>query len=360
MRKSIALLFLFVFSTLFSSCLFFLLIPHSDMTESDRLRGKQIVNYPDWIVGNKYSMYNNGSSFFVKDNNFPDLVESYFPYFGSSKWIECNETSAKSLLSLIPNAIIDSNYDGKFRVDVFGQYIILYFDKAIDNYHLAGKYFYNWYGNAKNINDIDVEIEQSDENIFSYNAYLKKSLYESTKDAKKVKVTFTKIDDETYNYKLDFENEEFFECEIMNPKNMFFSKWLVDFDFSKNQFPVSYSLKNQTNDDIFLFEFLSADTYLSSTGPNGKYLFSPSGYVNAKWFIDGISLKEFDSEQNKASFNIYDCNGERTDFADYFEIHVKSRDDVELTFYKLNSNNEPVVVKSYSAPELVWDWDWEY
>ena len=70
--------------------------------------------------------------------------------------------------------------------------------------------------------------------------------------------------------------------------------------------------------------------------------------------FEGFSLLGVSEDKSKISFNFLDSS--ESDFADYFEIHVKSKDDVELTFYKLNKEEQPIVVQSYSKPELVWKW----
>ena len=350
MKKCIALVLIVATILLIISCPIFF---HSDMTNLDKLEGKKIINYPNWIR-DKYSKYYNDCSFFIKDNSFIDLVVSHPLYLGSSDWIKCDSSNAKVILDIIPNDVIDKNYGGYFRIDLYGQYIVIYFDKLNDDGELVGKYFYNWIGNAKFKSDIDIEIPQEDDEHFLYDSYLKKSIYESVDKAIKVKITFTKINENTYKYKIDFDNENSFECEIMNSRNAM-SNRTIDFDFSKRGFPVSYEINEQGN-EIFLFEFLIGDTYLTEENSNNYYIFSPSGYVNSKWFIDGISLKEFNFNQKLVSFNVFGCKGENIDFADYFEIHVKSKDDVFLIFYKLDDDNQPVVVRSYSKPELQWKW----
>ena len=68
---------------------------------------------------------------------------------------------------------------------------------------------------------------------------------------------------------------------------------------------------------------------------------------------EGISFRGISEDRKRISFNLLDS--ESSGYADYFEVSVKSRSDVSVTFYRMDGE-EPVVVKSYGKPELYCKW----
>ncbi len=314
MKKTILIILGAIFSLSFIAC------PSNNLPEWLIENGQEIKNYPSWSTS---------------CNAF-------------SEWMDWQSEDGKRLHGLVDDSVISEEYAGKFRIGLSGQEIIIGFNNQKGDCIKL----YNWYGEVTSWNDSVVFVEQEDpDNKFIYDCYCKKQKSESNTESNKAKVEITKIDEQTFNFKQTVIDEVIINCEFKNlayycvdtDKNVYTTSTEVPVKFC-DYFPVDYFI----GDESFLY-FYPTDGSSSykkiACHPNDlfKYVYCP----------EGISFREVNEDKTSISFNLLDSA--QSDYIDYFEIQVNSKEDVKILFYKIE-NETAILQNKLEKPELKAEW----
>lgn len=310
MIKSKAIIFLLFVSLIFVSCP----APIPDWMSED---GQEICNYPEWTT---------------ECNAF-------------SLWMDWQSDDGERLHDLVDNTIIPDDFTGKFRIGICGQNITIGFNnKNGDCVRLR-----NWYGEVTNWQDSTVSIEQKNPDTYIYDCYCKKEKSESATAENKAAVEMTKIDGKSFHYKQTVAEKTVIACTFYNlnyfcEKNSTYTK-AADIPVKlSDYFPVEY----KTDGDSFLY-FYPVD----GSSSYKKIATSPSTLFRYIYCPEGVAFREINEEKNKISFNLLDSA--ESDYIDYFEIQVNSKDNVSISFYKM-TDDVPLLLKTLAKPDLHFVW----
>ena len=267
------------------------------------LRGKEISNYPEWLDPFQYTQC-----------------------IGISEWLDWQSDQGKKLHSYVPESVISSSYEGKFRLRLSGQGTILDFNDSNETGIII---LYNWVAKVKSCAN-GIDIPQKDiENKFEYDCYVKKSLYDGETDENKAVVVLTRLSDKTatineFNYNLKIKNKEIININLKN--NMPTKK--VYIDYSKHSWiPNVRNYIRRDNDK----GTLELDLYYYGCGTRKTACY------------EGISLRgEIDDVNKTISFNLLDAK--QSGFADYFTLKVTNDlKTASIIYYKLENDELKVV-----------------
>lgn len=265
------------------------------------LYGKEIHNYPAWLVPDSYSSVS---------------------CEGCSEWMDWQSDEGKLLHSYVPASLISDEYSGKFRLLVDGQSVHLSFNDANQT---RLRIFFFWVAEVTSC-DNSIEIPQEDiENKFEYDGYLKTSLKEERTEENKSHIVMTRIPDES------FEGNRFNYTLTVAGKEL-----------------INLNLKNGSTESVFID--YSEHSWIPTIWGYLKWnstLDSEKKYVSLGFWscYEGISLRgEIDDEKQEISFNLLDA--EQSGFADYFTLKVaEDKESAAITYYRLE-NGIPAVVRS--------------
>ena len=289
---------------------------------------------PDWMVENGQEI-----------KNYPSWTTNCNAF---SEWMEWQSEDGKRLHDLVDDLIISDEYAGKFRIGLIGQEIIIGFNNQKGNCIKL----YNWYGEVSTWNDSVVSVEQENPDFkFIYDCYCKKQKSESNTESNKAKVEITKIDEQSFNYYQTVSEKVIIDCEFKNlscfcvdlEKKIYTKPTEVPIKFCE-YFPIDYFVEEESF--LYFYPVDGSNSYKEITcTPNAlfKYIYCP----------EGISFREINEEKTKISFNLLDSS--QSNYIDYFEIQVNSKDDVKLLFYK-DENKTPILIKKLEKPDINFEW----
>ncbi|MCQ2582361.1 MAG: hypothetical protein MJ160_00495 [Treponema sp.] len=291
-------------------------------------------NLPEWII-------NNGQEI----KNFPSWTTSCNAF---SDWMDWQSEDGKRLHQLIDDTVIPDDYSGKFRIGLKGQEIIIGFnDQKGSCIEL-----YNWYGKVTSWNDSIVFVEQEDcDNKFIYNCYCKKQKSERTTETNISKVEITKIDDQSFYYKQTVSEKIIIDCKFQNlsyfcvdsEQNIYTTPTTVPIKLCQ-YFPIEFFIKDESF--LYFYPIDGSNEYKKiASHPNSlfKYIYCPEGY----------SFREINDEKTIISFNLLDSS--QSDYFDYFEIQVNSKEDVQILFYRIE-NGTTILLNKLEKPDLKYEW----
>lgn len=291
-------------------------------------------NIPEWMLENGQEI-----------KNYPSWATSCNAF---SEWMDWQSEDGKRLHHLVDDTIISDEYTGKFRIGLRGQEIIIGFNNQKgDCINL-----YNWYGEVSNWKDSIVSVEQENPDYkFIYDCHCKKQKSESNTDSNKAKVEITKIDDQSFNYNQTVSGKVIIDCEFKNlscfcddvEKNIYTKPIEIPIKFC-DFFPIEYFIEEESF--LYFYPVDGSSSYKEiACNPNDlfKYIYCP----------EGISLREINEDKTIISFNLLDSL--QSDYIDYFEIHVNSKEDVELLFYKEENETSNLLYK-LEKPDLKFEW----
>lgn len=291
-------------------------------------------NIPKWMIENGQEI-----------KNYPSWSTSCNAF---SEWMDWQSEDGRRLHNLVDDSIISDEYTGKFRIGLNGQEIIIGFNNPKGNYIKL----YNWYGEVTSWDDSVVFVEQEDpDNKFVYDCYCKKQKSESNTDNNKAKVEITKIDEQTFQYKQTVSEKVVIDCEFKNLKY-----FCVDLEQNFHTKPIEIPIKFC---DFFPIEYFSKEEsflYFNPIDGSGSYkkiAFHPNDLFRYIYCPEGISFREITEENSKISFNLLDST--QSDYINYFEIQVNSKEDVKIFFYK-EENGTPKLINKLEKPEIKFEW----
>lgn len=308
-RTSIYSLILLLFSFAFISC-------PCNIPEWMVENGKQIINFPEWTTS---------------CNAF-------------SSWMDWQSEDGKRLHDLVDDSIIADDFSGKFRIGLNGQDITIGFNNSKGDW----VNLYNWYGDVTNWDDSVVSIEQQNpDNKYIYDCYCKTQKTENETSENKSRVEITKIDNTKFHYKQDIVDKTVIDCDFYNRY-----EFCDDIYTEPTNVPVKFY-------EYFPFEFFDQNGSffyfypVDGSSSYKKIATTPNDFFRYIYCPEGISFKEINEAKDRISFNLLDA--EESDYIDYFEIHVISKKDVKIYFYKMN-DNQTVLVNTLEKPNLKFEW----
>lgn len=290
-------------------------------------------NIPEWMIENGQEI-----------KNYPDWTTACNAF---SEWMDWQSKDGKRLHNFIDNSIISDDFTGKFRIGLRGQEIIIGFNTSKGNCIKL----YNWYGEINSWKDSVVFVEQEEpDNKFVYDCYCKKQKSEKNTATNKAKVEITKIDEKSFNYKQTVSEKIIIDCEFKNlsyfcvdEQNIYTKPTEIPIKLYE-YFPIEYFSKEES----FLY-FYPVD----GSSDYKKIAFHPNALFKYIYCPEGISFREINKEKTKISFNLLDS--EQSDYVDYFEIQVNSKEDVKILFYKIEDEKE-ILLNKLEKPELKFEW----
>lgn len=282
-------------------------------------QGQEITNFPEWSCN----------------------------AFGFSPWMDWQGEDGKRLHDWVDGTVISDDFQGKFRMMIRGQKIAIGFNNPKGNF----VELYSWYGEVHSLSDSGVSVEQDEpDNKFVYSCHLKKNAADEATEENRATVELTRIDEDTFKYSLDVAGKTVIDCSLRNVD--FFS--VCEDRYSRptdipvklcDYFPIEY-LMNEKVSFLYMASFDGSGSYRKIASPPGdlfRYIYCPEGY----------SFREINAEKNRISFNLLDAA--ESEYADYFEITVREKNDVLLSFYKIRDGS-PVLLNTLSKPDLSCQW----
>ena len=289
---------------------------------------------PEWMLENGQEI-----------KNFPEWTTSCSAF---SPWMDWQSEDGQRLHNLVDDSIISDDFTGKFRIGLRGQNITIGFNNSKGSWINL----YNWYGEVTSWENSTVCLEQENpESKYIYDCFCKKQKTESAMAENKSKVEITKISDKKFNYKQTIVDKLVIDCDFYN-----LAQFCVDLETNFHTehtevpikfceyFPISFSDKNES-----CFYFYPVDEFSSYR----KIATFPNDFFRYVYCSEGISFREINGDKNKISFNLLDAV--ESDYIDYFEIQVISKEDVKIHFYK-EDEAVSVLVNTLEKPELRFEW----
>lgn len=291
-------------------------------------------NIPEWMLENGQEI-----------KNFPSWTRNCNAF---SEWMDWQSEDGKRLHHLVDDTIISDEYTGKFRIGLRGQEIIIGFNNQKGNCIKL----YNWYGEVTSWNDSIVSVEQENPDYkFIYDCHCKKQKSESNTESNKAKVEITKIDDQSFNYNQTVSGKVIIDCEFKN-----LSYFCVDVEKNPYTKPIEIPIKFCAFFPIEYFSEEESFLYFYPVDGSSDYkkiAVHPYALFKYIYCPEGISLREISEDKTKISFNLLDSL--QSDYIDYFEIHVNSKEDVKLLFYKEGNETSNLLYK-LEKPDLKFEW----
>ena len=264
---------------------------------------KIIAEYPVWC------------SWTDKNKDLGDAVTG----FGYSEWKDWQGNDGKLLHSLVDDSIVSDNENCKYRLLMVGQHLCICFNDSASKFASV----FAFIGNYEHYENRIVKIDTSSDKV-EYDCWIRpyhdEVWEEKCTDSNKGKVVLTKIDDNSFNYKMTMNEKTIVDTTMVNGQagcgkaqltkkyswfpTFAFSEVIGD-DYSKNGYyghcKIGFDFDSNTN-LVEVFEW----------GMNSMYCF------------EGVSLRSVDEENKKISFNLLDAA--ESGFADYMEIHITKED----------------------------------
>lgn len=128
--------------------------------------------------------------------NFPEWIDSDYVNLGVAvcEWKDWQSEDGKKLHAYMPEELPYNDYDGKYRLLVSGQNLILFFD---DEPRTAVNLIYVYIGEPSNYGDPSVSVEQKDEGKFVFSGWAKSRDRLDCTDGNRADVCFSRnLEDE--------------------------------------------------------------------------------------------------------------------------------------------------------------------
>lgn len=269
------------------------------------VRGKIIVEYPDWCC------------LYVADKEGIEKINAdsgQYPAFGYSEWMDWQSNRGKLLHKYVDDSIITDNYFGKFRIEMLGQIIRICFNDSKSSY----VEYFTYIGDYTDYyQDRLINIDTSS-NEMKYSCWFRQGdgsveFSDKCQETNKAMVIMTKINDKSYNYKLTVADEIIINVDLKNIADALNG---ANLEKKYSWFPTVFSEVIGTN-------YLENDYY----GKGWIFFHNTDNVISLSvaqmiplYCFEGISLRSIDEENKKISFYLEDRA--QSDFADYFEIHI--------------------------------------
>lgn len=289
---------------------------------------------PEWMLENGQEI-----------QNFPKWTTSCNAF---SSWMNWQSEDGKRLHDLVDDSIISDDFEGKFRIGIQGQNIKIGFNNQKGSFIKL----YNWYGEVKNLSDSSVTVEQNDiDTQFIYDCYCKKQKVESSTEKNKSKVEMNKIDENTFWYKQTISEKVIIDCKFYN-----LAQFCVDLETNRYTYPTDVPLEfceffpiNFLDEEESFFYFYPID----GSDSYKKIAIFPNDFFKYIYCPEGIYFREINEEKNRISFNLRDAK--ESDYVDYFEIQVNSKNDVKIHFYRIENEKE-ILLNTLEKPSIRFEW----
>lgn len=307
--------------------MFFISCPSNKDDNEFYLRGKIISNYPNWLDPHGIMTTQN-----------------------ISLWTDWQSEQGKALHDYVPNDVIADDYNGKFRLLVSGQNIILLFNDPVGT---AITILFNWIAETKTTSNI-INISQKDiDHKFEYDCYAKTNLHEGEKSSNKAHVSMTRLSNKNeipnkLNYKLEIAGNTVISIELIN--GIITEKATVPKAHSWFPSNVEFIYWNDTNIQLCLW-YTGENKNILLWYPFGMNLNS-NVLKSVLSCYEGISLKEINDAEKEISFNLLDAT--QSGFADFFTLKIFDNKTASITYYKYNEVNSPVKVRTDNNLECVY------